>query len=162
MTGFIYNIQVKKPIDVKLTKEGFEKLQKELEELKAKRPGVVTRLTAAREQGDLSENAGYHAAKDELGYVDSRINEIKLLLRFGDVVESKGAETVGIGNTVIVENGQGQNEFSLVGHFEADPTLGKLSEKSPIGAALIGKKVGEAVEIDVPDGKITFKIVEIR
>ncbi len=153
---------MKKPIDVKLTKEGFEKLQKELEELKAKRPGVVTRLTAAREQGDLSENAGYHAAKEELGYVDSRINEIKLLLRFGDVVESKGAEIVQIGNTVVVENGEGKNEFSLVGHLEADPTKGKLSEMSPIGAALIGKKVGETVQIDVPDGKITFKIVEIR
>ena len=153
---------MKKPIDVKLTREGFEKLQKEMEALKEKRPGVVIRLTAAREQGDLSENAGYHAAKDELGHVDSRIGEIKLLLRFGEVIESKGVETVGIGNTVIVDNSGQKSEFSLVGHFEADPTLGKLSEKSPIGAALIGKKVGDSVQINIPDGTVTFKILEIR
>jgi len=153
---------VKKPINVKLTREGFEKLQKELEKLRAKRPGVVTRLTAAREQGDLSENAGYHAAKEELGYVDSRVNEIKFLLRFGDMVEAKGAEAVQIGNTIVVENGEGKKEFRLVGNLEADPAHGKLSEASPIGAALVGKKAGDMVKIEVPDGEISFKILEIK
>lgn len=153
---------MKKPIDVKLTKEGFEKLQRELEALKEKRPGVVTRLTAAREQGDLSENAGYHAAKEELGYVDSRINEIKFLLRFGEVVQSQGAETIQIGNSIVVESNGQKNEFSMVGNLEADPAQGKLSEVSPIGAALIGKKVGDSVQINIPDGTVTFKILEIK
>lgn len=151
-----------KPIDVKFTKEGYEKIKEEYQKLLEKRPQVLIRLVAAREQGDLSENAGYHASKDELGKIDRRVRELKLLIRYGEVVESQTSGQVGIGNTVKVESGSNISEFKIVGRLEADPKSGKLSEVSPIGSALIGKKVGDEIEIEIPDGKISFKITEIK
>ena len=144
------------------TRQGYEDLKKELEELTRERPGVLTRMVAAREQGDLSENAGYHAAKDRLGQIDSRIRELKLLLRIGKIVEAEGQDVVGFGSRIIVDDGDEQKEFTIVSAMEADPMLGKVSDSSPIGGALIGKKVGESVEIEVPSGKIRYKILEIK
>lgn len=152
---------MKKPIDIKLTQAGFEKLQEEQRQLVEKRPGVVKRLTAAREQGDLSENAGYHAAKEELGYIDSRLRMLKLLIRSADVVESSGSEEVSFGCTVKVSDGDSVRNFTIVSGLEADPMNGKMSDISPIGSALIGKRVGDVVDILVPDGKVTYKIIEI-
>ena len=144
------------------TRQGYEDLKKELEELTRERPGVLTRMVAAREQGDLSENASYHAAEDRLGQIDSRIRELKLLLRIGKIVEAEGQDVVGFGSRIIVDDGDEQKEFTIVSAMEADPMLGKVSDSSPIGGALIGKKVGESVEIEVPSGKIRYKILEIK
>jgi len=144
------------------TKEGFASLEEELDKLIKRRPQVVINLTNAREQGDLSENAGYHAAKDRLGQIDSRIRELKLLLRIGKIVEAEGQDVVGFGSRIIVDDGDEQKEFTIVSAMEADPMLGKVSDSSPIGGALIGKKVGESVEIEVPSGKIRYKILEIK
>lgn len=151
-----------KPIDVKFTKEGFEKLKVEFQGLLDRRPGVLARLVAAREQGDLSENAGYHASKEELGRIDRRIRELKLLIRLGDVVDSTSGEIVSIGNLVKVQTGEDVAEFTIVGRLEADPARNRLSEVSPIGSALIGKKVGDDVEITIPQGKIVYKILSIK
>lgn len=153
---------MKKPIDVKFTKEGFEKIKHEYQNLLDKRPQVLARLVAAREQGDLSENAGYHASKEELGRIDRRTRELKLLIRFGEVVESGSSDTVSIGNQVILISGNERFEYQIVGKLEADPAHGKLSEVSPIGSALLGKKVGDEIKIDIPSGKIAFKLLEIK
>lgn len=144
------------------TKDGFKNLEKELEALIKKRPDVVKRLSEAREQGDLSENAGYHASKEELGKTDSRIRELKYLIRFGEVVEATGAEIVSFGCKVKVHDGKFENEFIIVNHMEADPKSGKMSDISPIGSALLGKKVGDEVEIEVPSGKVNYRILEIQ
>lgn len=131
-------------------------------QLTEKRPQVLTRMVAAREQGDLSENAGYHASKEELGKIDSRLRELKLLMRFGKIVNSQGSSIVGVGSAVKVSRGKDISEFNIVGQLEADPVHGKLSEVSPIGSALIGKNVGDEVEVQTPGGGIIYKILEIK
>lgn len=153
---------MKKPINVKFTKEGYEELGTEYQELTKKRPHVLTRMVAAREQGDLSENAGYHASKEELAQIDRRLKELKLLMRFGEIVESEGTDKVGIGSLVRVSDGKNSFEFNIVGQLEADPIHNKLSHVSPIGSALIGKRVGEEVEVNIPDGKIVYTIEGIK
>lgn len=153
---------MKKPIDIKFTKEGYEKLGEEFGKLTEKRPQVLTRMVAAREQGDLSENAGYHASKEELGKIDSRLRELKLLMRFGEVVGSQGSDIISVGSVVKVSRDKDTFEFNIVGQLEADPVHGKLSQVSPIGKALLGKSVGDEVEVQTPDGKIFYKILEVK
>src|SRR3989338_5029193 len=143
------------------TKEGYGGLKDELEKLIARRPQVVVNLTNAREQGDLSENAGYHAAKEELGQIDSRVKEIKYLLRVGKIQESAQIEQIGFGNTVTVHNGDEELTFTVVEELEADPANAKISTSSPIGSSLINKKMGERVEVETPNGKIVLKILKI-
>ena len=153
---------MQKPIDVKVTPEGLENLKKELVELAEKRPGVLARMVVAREQGDLSENAGYHAAREELGRIDRRTRELKLMIRFAQIIGGGDHLTVSLGSSVVVDDGTGQREFKLVGKIEANPMEGKMSDESPIGMALLGKKVRDLVEIDVPDGKVKYRILEIK
>jgi len=143
------------------TKEGFASLEEELDKLIKRRPQVVINLTNAREQGDLSENAGYHAAKEELGQIDSRVKVIKYLLRAGKIQESAQIEQISFGNTVTVHNGEEELTFTVVEELEADPVNAKISTSSPIGKALINKKVGESVEVEIPSGKTTLKILKI-
>ena len=144
------------------TQEGFENFKKELRKLETRRPQTVINLSNAREQGDLSENAGYHAAKDELSQIDSRVREIKYLLRIGKVAKSDGQGIVSFGSKVTVKTEKSNMEFTIVEQLEADPKVGKISTNSPIGNALLGRKVGEIVEIETPDGKNTFKISKIK
>lgn len=154
---------MKKPIEVRVTKEGFEKFKSEVNALNERRPGVLARMVAARDQGDLSENAGYHAAKGELGWIDRRLRELKLFIRFADIIDSDGSSsTVMMGSIVVVDDGSGPREFKIVGKTEADPLEGKMSDASPIGAALVGKSKGDTVDVEIPDGKITFKIVSVK
>lgn len=153
---------MKKPIELKLTREGFDNLKKELDFLLERRPGVLTRMVAAREQGDLSENAGYHAAKEELGRIDRRTRELKIMIRFADVVDSHRAAIVDFGSVVTVEQDGQKSVFTIVSKLEADPVHGKVSDVSPIGSALLGAKVGDIVNVDIPDGKIAFKIIETK
>lgn len=153
---------MQKPIDIKVTPEGLTNLKSELEELALKRPGVLARMVAAREQGDLSENAGYHAAKDELGHIDRRVRELKLMIRFAQLIEDKSSPNINLGSRVTVDIGGDQKEFRIVGKLEANPANGFVSEESPIGRALLSKKVGDSVDIEVPDGKITYKIISIN
>lgn len=144
------------------TQEGYDNLQKELAKLLQERPGVLTRMVAAREQGDLSENAGYHAAKERLGEIDSRIRELKLLIRLGKVIEATDENTVSFGSTVTINNGGKESQFTIVSAHEADPIKGKISQDSPIGKVLLGKSAGESVEIEIPDGKVSYNIVNIK
>lgn len=153
---------MKKPIDVKLTPEGFKKLQDEQSALTEKRPVVLRRMVAAREQGDLSENAGYHAAKEELGYIDSRVKQVKLLIRFGEVVKAKNKDVISLGSKVRARVDGNEVNFFIVGELEADPIKSKLSNVSPIGKALLGKRLGDIVNVEIPDGKVTYTVVSIE
>ena len=153
---------MKKPIDVKLTQQGYQNLKDELDKLIERRPGVLQRMVQAREQGDLSENAGYHAGKEELGKIDSRVRELKLILRFADVVQSTQQKFVQLGNTVTIKGNGIEATYTIVSAMEADPQKGKMSDVSPIGKALIGKAKGELVQIEIPDGTITYEIVNIQ
>jgi len=147
-----------------LTKDGLAELRREHEELvHIKRPDMVIRLAAAREQGDLSENSEYTDAKDSLTFIDGRISELEEILRTAVVVTEKNhGSDAGIGSKVTLHI-DGKNEaFFLVGEWEADPMNKKISPSSPLGKALMGKKVGEIVEYQAPVGKIHYKILEIE
>src|SRR3989344_1667358 len=149
---------------VQVTKEGLEKLQKEHHELKdVKRPSAVERLQRARGMGDLSENSEYTAAKEDLALVEGRIQELEELLKNVEVVQNNShSNTVTLGSRVKVIHNDTEDELQIVGEFEADPINKKLSSISPIGKALINRKVGEEVEIEVPAGKLKYKILEIK
>ena len=149
---------------IQLTSIGFENLTNELKELEnIKRPQVVDRLQKARAMGDLSENSEYSAAREELELIEGRIFEIKQILKNAEVVQTNNQKaSVQIGSSVVVEINGKKEKFEIVGEFEANPMEKKLSHNSPIGQALIGKKPGDWVEVEVPAGKIRYKIVEIK
>ena len=146
-----------------LTQEGHDSLQKEYQNLKTlKRPAAIERLHKARSMGDLSENSEYTAAKENLSLVEGRILEVEEILKNVEIVNNNGNHRVDIGSEVTIQTATGNDNFKIVGEFEADPLKKKLSHTSPIGKALIGKKVGDEVEIEVPAGKLTYKILEIK
>ncbi|MBI3366168.1 transcription elongation factor GreA [Candidatus Roizmanbacteria bacterium] len=149
---------------IQLTREGFENLQKELKELlENKKPAAVDRLSKARAMGDLSENSEYTAAKDDLSFVEGRIQEVEEIIKTAEVVANHaGNNIVDVGVTVTVEADGKRDEFHIVGEFEADPMNKKLSHTSPIGKALLGKKVGDLIEAQIPAGKIVYRILEIK
>ena len=147
-----------------LTEEGKKKLINELNYLaKEKRPQLVKRIANARTMGDLSENSDYLNAKEELSFIDGRINELKeILARVKIIKRGKSCRQVGLGCRVVVKNHQGKKVFQVVGEWEVDPTAGKISPSSPLGRALLGKKAGEKVALQAPAGKITYTILAIE
>ncbi|HCM82752.1 MAG: Transcription elongation factor GreA [Candidatus Gottesmanbacteria bacterium GW2011_GWA2_44_17] len=145
-----------------LTKEGLNALKAEHEELvKVKRPATVIRLSDAREAGDLSENSEYVAAKQDLAFIDGRIAELEEIIRAAKIISSKATGQIDIGSKVILHVNGKKEEYLLVGEWEADPMQKKISHESPLGKALLGKKVGEMVEVEAPAGKIKYKVLEI-
>lgn len=149
---------------VQVTKAGFEELKAELIDLvDQKRPSVVARLERARQEGDLKENSDYTSAKEELEFLDSRIDELKEVIDHAQIIdESKvKAGTIGVGNTVKVKINGDTHEYKIVGEWEADPMEKKISNESPLGSQLVGRKIGDEVEVEAPAGKILYKIVEI-
>lgn len=149
---------------IQVTSDGYYRLQAELKDLlENKKPYAVNRLHTARAMGDLSENSEYSAAKEDLAFVEGRIQEIEEILKRADVISNhNGNHHVDVGVTVTVEADGNREEYQIVGEFEADPMNKKLSHTSPIGKALLGKKVGEFVEVDIPVGKIKYKILSIK
>jgi transcription elongation factor GreA len=148
-----------------LTKEGLQKLNQELDRLvHIKRPQVLERIQEAREFGDLMENSGYDAAKDEQSIVEGRIQELQDILAKAKIItpSSQKNNFVVIGSTVVVEVDGQVDEFIIVGSFEADPSKKKISNESPVGQALLGAKVGEIVEVITPIVRAKYKIIEIR
>lgn len=146
-----------------LSQEGYDNLLKEVDELKnVKRPKAVERLATARAMGDLSENSEYVAAKDDLGFIDSRIMEIDQIVQNTNIVQHHSGESaIQIGNKVVVESNGSEELYHIVGEFEADITAGKISESSPIGKALLGAKVGSTVSVEIPAGSVTYKVVKV-
>ncbi|OGH05760.1 MAG: transcription elongation factor GreA [Candidatus Levybacteria bacterium RBG_16_35_11] len=148
-----------------LTKEGLEDLKKEYSELsKVKRPDILERVSQARSLGDLSENAEYVAAREELSFIDGRIEELEELLKQVEIIHNgKGSNhIVKLGSKVTLHSRGKKEDFMVVGEWEADPTAKKISHESPLGKALIGKKVGEKVEVEAPAGKILYTIVSVH
>ena len=145
-----------------LTKEGIAELQTELDQLITKRGEIADAIKTARELGDLSENAEYQSARSEQDRNESRIGEIENILLNAELIKKpKGDSKVQLGSTVKLKGGGKSKEFQIVGTVEADPLNGKISDESPIGQALLGKKEGESVEIKTPNDTTTYKIVDI-
>ena len=150
-----------------LTRKGEKQLKDELNELKSvRRREVAEKIKVALSFGDLSENSEYDEAKNEQGIIESRIAEIEATLAHAQVIDDDdiSTEKVGIGTTVkILDIEMNQEmEFKIIGTKEADINNGKMSDESPIGAAIMGKKVGDVVDVEAPVGVIQFKVLEIR
>ena len=150
-----------------LTYAGLQRLEEELHDLKVnKRKEVAEKIKEAREQGDLSENAEYDAAKDEQRDIEARIEELEKILKNAEVVVEDEADTdkINIGCKVGVFDMEYEEEmeFSIVGSTEANSLKGKISNESPVGKALIGAKEGDVVEVETQAGTITYKVLEIQ
>jgi transcription elongation factor GreA len=144
-----------------ITSEGKADLEKELSELKDRRSEISERIAAARDYGDLSENAEYDSAREEQGIVETRILEIEGILANFELIKPKSGGSVRVGSTVDLKNGA-KVTYTVVGPVEADPLAGKISNESPIGAALMGKKAGDKVTIETPKGSVTYTIEIVR
>lgn len=148
---------------VLVTKEGLEKLKKEFDGLILKKQLAVDRVAKAREMGDLSENAEYSSARDELAFIEGRIAELEEMLRGIKTVDTGGKKNkVDVGCKVTVAIKGKKEVFKVVGEWEANPIEKKISHVSPLGRALIGKKVGDKAEVEAPIGKITYTITGIE
>ncbi len=146
-----------------LTKEGREELKNEHNNLvNDKRPQAVKRLSDARDLGDLSENSEYAAAKQDLAFIDGRIAELEEIIRMAKVITTHGKSHVDVGCKVTLHVNGKKEEFTLVGEWEADPMQKRISHESPLGKALIGKKVGDKVEVEAPAGRLLYKVLHIE
>jgi transcription elongation factor GreA len=148
---------------VLLTQTGFDSLNQEFETLKnEKLPEAIKRVAKAREFGDLSENSEYHAAREDHAWIQGRIEELEDILGRAQVVtEKSGNGHVAVGCKVFLEVNGAEHVFSIVGEWEADPAQKKISHQSPLGQALVGRKVGEKVEVEAPAGKVIYTIKKI-
>ena len=153
--------------EVLLTGDGVKRLEDELHFLKSvKRREVADRIRTAIDFGDISENSEYEEAKDEQAFVEGRIIKIEKMLRYARIIDTSELtpDTVGIGSTVLLKDQDTGDdiEYTIVGSAEADPAECKISNKSPVGKAILGKKVGSTVEIKVPAGTLRYSIMDIR
>lgn len=148
---------------IQLTQEGFNNLQDELNDLQTlKRPATVEKLQKARAMGDLKENNAYQSAKEELGELDGRIMEVQYILNNAEIITTSTSDlTVTLGKIIKVDINGMQKTISIVGEFESDPMNGKISATSPIGLALLNKKVGETVSVITPGGAVPYIILSI-
>ena len=147
---------------VPLTREGKAKLEEELEELRAQRRVVAERIHNAQEQGTSQNDAEYDDAKQEQGMVEGRILEIEDILRRATIIESAPKTgRVSVGSGVEVEQDGKKRHYLIVGAPEADPANGKISNESPVGSALIGRSIGDTVDVNVPKGVIKVKVLKI-
>ena len=150
---------------IELTRDGEEKLQKEYRHLiDIDRPEVIEQLKAARAQGDLSENADYDAARNRQAEVEARIKEIEYLIDNATLISNTKSSTIKVGSTVEIEYVEDKETetYQIVGSTEADPFENKISNESPIAVAIIGKKVGDVVSIESPNGSYDIRIVSIK
>jgi transcription elongation factor GreA len=146
-----------------LTKEGRDALRAELEHLRhVRRPEVTARIQDAQEHTDITANGEFHEARNELAFIEGRVLELERILRDATVVSTHTGDRVGLGCTVVVEDETGAREtFQIVGSPEARPLEGKISNESPVGRALMDKRVGDTVTAAVPSGAVTYSIVSI-
>ena len=149
-----------------MTLEGKKKLEDELEEYRLKRrPEVIKRIKIARSYGDLSENSEYESAKDEQAMVESRIAQIENMLQYAEIIDNEDVDKdeVSMGRTITIQElpDEEPEEYQIVGESESYPFNGKISNESPMAKGLLGHKVGEVVEVEVPNGTIKLKIVKV-
>ena len=147
---------------IPMTSKGLENLKQEYDQLlNKKRPHLVERLVSARAAGDLSENNDYATAIQELEFIDGKIAELTQVLQNVVLIKKKSKSTVNLGTKVTLQTNGQKHVFNIVGEWEADPKNKKISHESPLGKALLGKKVGDKVEVEAPVGKIVYKILDI-
>ncbi|KKS68880.1 MAG: Transcription elongation factor GreA [Parcubacteria group bacterium GW2011_GWA1_42_7] len=145
-----------------ISKEGFEDQKKELEDLKIKRKEIALRLEEAKALGDLSENQEYLAAREAQAFNEGKIVELDQLLKEAVIIDkNKKSSVVQIGSSVQVKNNGNQKTFLIVGSQEANPSLGKISNESPLGKAFLGKRAGEKVKVETPGGEAEYEIISI-
>ena len=144
-----------------ITEAGKAELEFELEKLKGRRGQIADKIAEARDYGDLSENAEYDSAREEQGQVESRIGEIEDILLNGEIIKANGSDKVGLGSNVTLKNGTKTITYVVVGPIEANPGEGKISDQSPIGQALLGKKANETATITTPKGELTYTIESV-
>ncbi len=150
------------PQDFYLTAEGIDELKSELADLtKNKRKEVAQAHKEAKEFGDLSENNDRDDAKGRQVFIEGRIAELENILKHAKLIKKQQSGAVAVGSTVMVALEDGEQQFQIVGSTEANPEQGKISDVSPIGKALLGRKIGEQVDVEVPAGTITYKIVKV-
>jgi transcription elongation factor GreA len=149
-----------------LTAEGAEDLKRELHNLiNVKRPELAIKLKEAVAEGDLKENANYHDAKEQQAFIEGRIQYLENILRSATIISNDGStDEVRVGSTVTIreEGGDEDEKYIIVGAAEANPREGKISQKSPIGSALLGRKKGDKVKVQTPNGSVNFKIKKIE
>jgi transcription elongation factor GreA len=144
-----------------ITDEGKAELEAELAELKGRRGAIADKIAEARDFGDLSENAEYDSAREEQGLVESRIADIEDILLNAELIKATKSSKIKLGSKVQLKTGKKTVTYSIVGPVEADPLEGKVSNESPLGEALMDKKVGDVVTISTPKGEITYEIISI-
>lgn len=149
------------PHKIPFTKEGYENLKNEKTLLDEKRKETIISLSRAREMGDLSENALYKAAKMELGGIDRRLRRNAHLIRYAEITEVTKHSGVQIGSDVLIHDGDKTRELHIVGGYESNPSEGKISHISPIGKGLLGKRIGDVIDVETPRGKVRYKIIKI-
>lgn len=146
-----------------MTQEGLNNLKAELKDIiEVKKPENALRIKTARDLGDVSENAEYSIAREEQTMLDIRVSELDSLLKRAKVVKGGQEGEISIGKKVKVHVEGEDEEFHIVGEPEADPLANKISHQSPLGSLLVGKKVGDTFELQIPTGKLTYKIIEIK
>lgn len=152
--------------EIIMTAEGFLNIEEELNDLKTvKRPNVIEALKDARAQGDLSENADYDAARNDQAKIEARIKELEYMMDHAKIIEDKKeAGVVNLGSTVKIKyiEDDEDDEYKIVGSMEADPFNNKVSNESPLGKAILGKKVGDTVSVESPNGNYDVKIEEVK
>lgn len=144
-----------------ITEAGKVELENELEALKGRRGEIADKIAEARDYGDLSENAEYDTAREDQALVETRVAEIEDILANAEIIKAKSSTHVGVGSQVDLKSGGKTFSYTLVGPVEADPLEGKISNESPIGIALMGKKVGEKATITTPKGEVVYEIVRV-
>jgi transcription elongation factor GreA len=144
-----------------ITKQGRQELEVELKSLKGRRSEIASKIAEARDFGDLSENAEYDVAREEQGLIETRIAEIEDILLNAEIIKNGNKTKIALGNKVELKNGKKRFVYTIVGPVEADPLEGRISNESPIGAALFGKKVGEKATIDTVKGRVAYEILSI-
>ena len=146
-----------------ISEEGLTKLRVDLEELvNVRRQEIAQRIHDAKEHGDLAENAEYEDAKNEQAFVEGQIQRLEALVKNATIIDGNhGTDHVQIGSTVKVEDADGKQVFTIVGSTEASPREGRISNESPVGRALLGKKKGDSVVVHVPAGDFSYKIIDI-
>jgi transcription elongation factor GreA len=148
-----------------MTKQGFERLQQELEQLKREeRPRIIRAIAEARAHGDLSENAEYHAAKERQGFIEGRIRELETKVGAAEVIEPpRDGDRITFGSTVLLKGPDGKEvRYQIVGSDEAEPATGRISVLSPLARTLIGKEAGDEVKVQAPGGAKTYEVLAVN
>ncbi len=148
---------------IQITREGYDSLKRELDELvDRKRPKLVERLERARNEGDLTENSDYSNAKEELEFLDGRIDELTHVVENAVILKNGSMDHVSVGTSVTLRVKGKELIYHIVGEWEADPLNRKISYESPLGRALVGKSVGDSVEVEAPAGKLVYEILSLN